>query len=194
MKIFVFSDNHGNFNIINKIKNSDAELFVCLGDFTIFGSKQKRMLKEFNSLGKKIILIHGNHESWTEIKEDLYGLDNIIFLYRSCYRYKNILFAGYGGGGFSYKEKNFKILNKCVEKEFKRNDKIILLTHGPPYNCKLDLIDDIHIGCINYSDFIKSFKPIYAFSGHIHENAGIKDIIYNCILINPGKNGIEVIV
>lgn len=193
MKLFVFTDSHGKASIINKLKKSNADLFICLGDFTLFGSNQKKILKDFNSLNKKMILIHGNHESWTEIKNDVKNLKNIIFLYRNIHRHENILFAGYGGGGFSFKEKFFKHLEKEVKKNLKKDDNIILLTHGPPYGTKLDLIDGIHIGCEDYTHFIKKYHPKYAFSGHIHENANIKDFKHKTILINPGSKGVEII-
>ncbi|MFT4304472.1 MAG: metallophosphoesterase family protein [Candidatus Woesearchaeota archaeon] len=192
MKLFVFSDNHGKLDIINKIKKSDAEIFICLGDFTLFGSNQKNFLIKLNSLNKKILLIHGNHESWSEVKEDVKGLKNIIFLNKSIYKYKGIIFAGYGGGGFAYKERSFNILENKIKKELK-NEKIILLTHAPPFGTKLDLIDNMHIGCITYTNFIKKYKPIYAFSGHVHENEGVKDFKFGAILINPGHKGMEII-
>jgi uncharacterized protein len=191
MKVFVFSDTHGKTEIVNKIKKSNPDLVICLGDFTLFGSNQKNILEKFNDIGKKFILIHGNHESYIEIKKDIKNLKNIILLHKEVYKINGFLFAGFGGGGFSFIEKSFKDLENKINKN--EENEIILLTHGPPFGTKLDHIDDFYVGCKNYTNFIKKFKPKYAFSGHIHENSGVKDIKHGSILINPGKEGIEII-
>jgi Icc-related predicted phosphoesterase len=197
MRILFFSDTHG----INKwhehiLKQSKlVDLIVCAGDFTIFEENMRHILELFNSIHKPVLIIHGNHETATSIIREIHDLKNITFIHKEKYVFENLIFFGYGGGGFSSIEENFdrasdsfiKDLNK-IEKNREKEMKIILVTHAPPYNTKLDYLGD-HVGVINYREFIEKYQPIYAVSGHIHENFEIEDKIEKTILLNIGPRG-----
>jgi len=191
MKILAFTDTHGSDKALKGVKKKakNVDLIICLGDFTIFGHNQKRILKKINSLGKKILLLHGNHEVIREVKKDLKDLKNIKFMHNNIHKEGKILFLGWGGGGFALKEPDFKDLVKKFKAKKKKDNKIVLLTHGPPYGTILDLIWDQHCGCKTYTSFIKKYKPAFALSGHLHENNNKKQKYGKTMLINPGPHG-----
>lgn len=203
MKVLVFVDIHGSQTALKKIeaKAKSAGLLLCLGDFTIFGQQQERLLKKINDFGKLCLMIHGNHESSSEIAALCKKFSNILFVHKKILRIGSLIFMGYGGDGFSLRDKNFETVYAprflIGLKKYKENicsegkePKTILLVHGPPYGSKVDTIGDQHCGNKSFRDFYLKYKIDFVFSGHIHESAGAVESIKNTTLINPGPAGI----
>jgi uncharacterized protein len=199
MKALFFVDTHG--KPLDKIRklSRDAEVLVCLGDWTVFESDMKEQLRELNSIGKPVVLIHGNHEDPEDVEMASHGLPNIHFIHKSYFTFKNVIFFGYGGGGFSHLDHKFEILSDAfmkdlaqMEKKSNQSYKLILLTHAPPYGTTLDDMGDSwgHVGSKSIRKFIEKHQPHMAFSGHIHECFNRQDKIRNTFMMNPGPNGI----
>src|SRR3989338_9859935 len=181
MKIFAFTDVHGNTKALKKIeatvKKQKPDLLVCCGDISIFDHYAERTLKKLASLHKPLFLIHGNHDSETKIEKLCKQYKNVSFIHKKIKMFGNLLFVGYGGGGFMRIDKEFEKFARKIEHKIK-TENIILLTHGPPYKTRLDYIYGEHVGCVSFKKFIISHpKTILALSGHIHETAGAQDKI-----------------
>jgi uncharacterized protein len=191
MKILAFTDSHGSQKNLDAVKKkaAEADIILCCGDFTVFGSDQKVILKEINKLGKKVLLIHGNHDDEDEAKEECKKLDNVEFLHKKFYEHDGILFCGYGGGGFAQKDPEFEEFEETIAKKLNKNTHLVMLFHMPPYNTELDKLSMGHVGSKSYTSFIKKHKPLITFSGHIEENNGKKDSIGKTTVINPGPTG-----
>ncbi len=186
MKILAFTDMHGNADSFKKIKKKAerADLIICAGDFTYFESRMEKILAAMDKLGKKVLLIHGNHEDERNVEKACGKMKNIVFLHKKAHRFNDYLFTGFGGMGFSQKDDEFE---KYAQK-FENKKKIILVTHAPPYNTKLDNLFS-HNGNKSITSFIKKAKPILAICGHFHELFGKKDMIKTTLIINPGPEG-----
>lgn len=196
MKLLVFSDTHGSLaafkRIEKKIKLQNPDLLVCAGDISIFEHGIGVILRKLNGLGKKIIMIHGNHEDDSTFRKYSKIFRNIIFIHKNYYIENNLLFLGFGGGGFSITDREFeKIAKTRFKKIIKENQdkKIILVTHAPPYGTKLDRLGRNHAGNKSFRHFIEKYNIDLAVSGHLHENFGKEDKIKNTKLINPGPFG-----
>jgi Icc-related predicted phosphoesterase len=189
MRILAFSDIHANVGFIRRfetlIKSQDVELAVCAGDLSLFGRGLRQMLQALNALSVPVILIHGNHESAESVQNLLNEFSNIQFIHEDAYTYKHLTFIGFGGGGFEERDPAFKRFTK------KHADKknVVLLTHQPPHGTDLDELDDWHVGNKDITEFILTYKPVLAISGHIHENAQKKQVFHATVLINPGPMG-----
>lgn len=186
MKILAFTDIHGKTRLLEALRKKarKADIIVCAGDFTVFGSRAKQILSGINELGKKTILINGNHEDEREIERMCTKLPNIAFIHKKTYTYQGYTFIGYGGGGFSLADKGFeRFTQKFIGKK-----NIILVTHAPPYGTGLDKLWE-HRGSKSIRDFIRKAKPLLAINGHFHEHFGKKDKIGKTLLINPGPEG-----
>lgn len=204
MKVLVFADMHGSETGFKKIeiKAKRAGIILCAGDFTIFGQKQNQILKQINDLGKLCLLIHGNHETPGEVEEQCKKYKNILFMHKKVIRIGHLIFVGYGGDGFSLRDRNFettfaprfavgiKKYKEKIEKESLKKAKTVLMVHGPPYGSKVDAIGDQHCGNKSYREFYLKNKIDYVFSGHIHESAGTVEHIKNTTLMNPGPFGV----
>ncbi len=117
---------------------------------------------------------------------------------KKTYKKDGITFIGFGGGGFSlidhdfenFADKIISEMDKEIKKENKKdkNEKIVLVTHAPPYGTKLDFVDSYN-GNQSIRDFIEKVQPKFAICGHFHENRGEFDYIGKTEVINPGPHG-----
>jgi Icc-related predicted phosphoesterase len=197
MRILFFGDTHGNKAHLRTImqKSHDVDVIVCVGDFTIFENGADDILRQLNSAGKPVIIIPGNHESSSMMINLSMNHKNIHNIHKTYHIIDDIIFFGYGGGGFSTVDNKFDIVAdnflkelKNLEKKNNMEYKIVLVTHPPPYNTNIDYIGE-HVGCKNFRKFIEEQQPIISVSGHIHETFGFEDTIGKTLVFNPGPDG-----
>ena len=99
-----------------------------------------------------------------------------------------ITFVAHGGGGFSKEYPDFDKWTEENKSKFE-GKKMVLITHAPPYETKLDLMHIGHVGSVSYKRFIEKYQPILALSGHIHETFTKEEKIGETLASNPGPNG-----
>ena len=196
MKLLAFTDIHGSLlalkRIEHKVKSEKPDLLICAGDISIFEHGIVNILRKLNKLNKKILIVHGNHEDDITFIKYSRLLKNIIFIHKSYYVENNILFLGYGGGGFSMVDKEFE---KTAKNKFKKiimenkDKKIVFVTHAPPYKTKLDKLGTNHAGNKSFRKFLGKNNVALMISGHLHENFGKEDNIGKTKVINPGPFG-----
>ncbi|MBT4446244.1 hypothetical protein HOA92_03550 [archaeon] len=195
MKFLVFSDVHEDMKQINKLekraKEEDIEFIIVAGDFTTFNRSLRVVFKKFNSWGKPVYVIPGNHEEGEEYDNTIKEYSNLVDLHKSAVERDNYVFLGFGGDGFSRQDPEFRKIARKWYGNFK-NKKVVLITHGPAYKSKLDKLGKRHIGNIDYRKFIERIKPKLAISGHLHETIGEIDKIGNTKLINPCWDGMVI--
>ena len=188
MKILFFTDVHGNPTAIKQIinKSKEADLLVCAGDIVAWGELEK-IIRLFREANKKMMIIPGNHENYEEIKEMCKKYDFLIDIHLKKFKINDLVFFGFGAGGFLQRDIELeRIINKL-----KFENKLIFVSHGPPYGTKLDYLEHLNSyrGSKSLTEFIKKFKPILAVCGHLHENEKKEDKIGDTLIINPGKYG-----
>tara|TARA_Y100000310_G_scaffold332432_1_gene407989 strand:+ start:229 stop:813 length:585 start_codon:yes stop_codon:yes gene_type:complete len=188
MKILAFTDIHSSRKYIEVVrkKAKHADLLVCAGDITIFEQDIEHVIEELNNLGKKLLLIHGNHEDSTLVEVLCKDKKNIVFVHKKVFEYEGLTFVGFGGGGFSRREQEFETWTNSLNLN---NKKIVFIHHAPPFGTSLDLFGNEHHGCDSYKEFILNFQPILSISGHFHETFGFKESVNNTLMINPGPKG-----
>ena len=196
MKLLAFTDIHGSLTALKrigqKIKSQKPDLLICAGDISIFEHGIVGILRRLNRLNKKIIIVHGNHEDDSTFRKYSGIFKNIVFIHKAHHIENNLMFLGFGGGGFSAREKEFENLaNQKFKKIIMQNPdkKIILLTHAPPYGTKLDRLGKNHAGNKSFRKFIEKNKIDLHICGHLHENFGKSDKIKKSLVINPGPFG-----
>ena len=195
MKILAFGDVHGDDEALSAIHKlaiaRNPDILVCVGDFTIFGMDMLVLLEQLNLLAeiiqKPLFLIPGNHEDEDELAEIISEYENITYIHRKAHIHDNVLFIGYGGGGFAQRDPDFA---NFIQELGPVQLPCVLLTHQPPFGNNLDTLHGKSTGNSDYTNFIRETQPLLALSGHIHENFGVQDKIGNTILLNPGPKGI----
>ena len=196
MKILAFTDIHGSLSALKrieqKVKLQKPDLLVCAGDVSIFEHGIIGIMRRLNKLNKKILIIHGNHEDSSTFIKLSKLFKNIIFIHKKHFIEENVLFLGYGGGGFSVVDGKFDNIAKIKFKNMLKNiegKKIILVTHAPPYKTNLDKIANSYCGNKSIRNFVEKNKIDLLICGHLHENFGKEDKINKTKVINPGPFG-----
>ena len=193
MKFLVFTDVHGNFKDLKRLKAKadKVDYVLCAGDLTFFGNELEKILAFMNEFPKPVIFINGNHEGEQEIKEIIKknSLKNIVFIASASLRIGDFIFFGYSDGGFSRNDEKFRKLAKKFVKDIRKDDVVILITHAPPYGTNVDLVSGTHCGVKDIREFIESNKIALVVTGHLHESEGNSDMLNGAVLLNPGNKG-----
>lgn len=195
MKLLAFVDLHGDLPLFKKLiqraEEKDIDLVVIAGDLTMLESHLSYMLKKLNALKKKILLIPGNHESEKGLKAAASCYENCLDFHKKALKISNYIFLGYGEGGFSLEDAEFRKLARDWYGNYQK-EKVIFVTHAPPFGTKLDRLANRYTGNKDFRSFIERLKPRLVICGHLHENAGKIDEINTSKLINPGWEGMVV--
>ncbi|MAG60362.1 hypothetical protein CL619_01110 [archaeon] len=195
MKFLVFSDIHEDKKHLAKLdkraKDKDIEFVIIAGDFTNFNRSLTQMFKKFDSWDKPVYIIPGNHEEGEEYTVTIQRYDNLINLHKTEVEVGDYVLLGYGGDGFSQQDPEFRKVARIWYGKYKKK-KVVLVTHGPVYKTKLDLLSMGHVGNMDYRKFIERIKPKLAISGHIHETIGAIDKIKDTKVINPCWDGMVI--
>ena len=191
MKILAFVDMHGSHKALEKIKKQakQVDLIVCAGDISQFELELEKHLARLSSFGKLVLIIHGNHEEPDVLRAACSKFENIVFLHKRVEIMNNILFIGFGGGGFEKYSQEMAKFFKKHEKKLKKAKRAVFITHAPPYKTRLDKVNSSHNGNNTTRNMIIQYQPSYAICGHFHENWQKQDLVGKCKVINPGPSG-----
>ncbi|MEK6822807.1 MAG: metallophosphoesterase [Nanoarchaeota archaeon] len=194
MKLLAFADLHESVGARRKIeaaiKKEAPDYVLCAGDFTVFEQHIDQMMDWLQKLAVPVLLIHGNHEEEAVVAKMCSHRGNITFIHKRPQLIDGVLVVGWGGGGFDEVDRHFDHYVKEVAPRIKKAERVVLVTHGPPYGTKLDHLHRDYVGNKSYTNFIKhNHNVVLALSGHIHENAEKEDKLNKARLVNPGPNG-----
>lgn len=205
MKLFIFTDLHGNQKIFDKIKKrvkkEKPDAILCGGDITSFGVGAKTWLNKYDSLKIPLFVIPGNppHETIEEVEVYSKPLKFVKNLHLRSTIFNSVLLLGIGNGGFTNEHEEFKEIEKSFAKEVKKvraknkDAKVILMVHQPPYKTEVDYLSWAgHTGSKPARRFIEKYQPDLCLTGHLHETFGKKFQIKKTLIINPGPKGIFV--
>ena len=192
MKFLAFVDLHADKQqlkaLIELTQREDIKLVICAGDLSQFGSGLKMVVEKFNSCKKPFYVIPGNHEDSEMMDILLRDYPYTHSFHSRAFKIDDYILLGYGEGGFSKEDAEFRKVAREWYGKY-NGQKIIFVTHGPPYGTKVDKVGNNYVGNIDYRKFIERVKPKLVIRGHIHEAAGAIDFIGETKVVNPGWKG-----
>lgn len=193
MKILAFVDVHASMTALKKLeekaKKQKPDVIICAGDISIFENHLDVLMNKISRLGKKVLMIPGNHETPVVLKKMCSFYENMTYLNKKIVKINDIYFIGFSGEGFSRTDLELEQFAKKIKSEIK-GKKLVFVTHAPPYKTKLDVIGKEHCGNKTVTNFIKSNPNILLhICGHFHETSGDEDKIGRTRTINPGPWG-----
>ena len=96
MKILVFTDPHGNLNLLEKHKETSkaVDAVIITGDLSYAGQGLEIIIKKINEFHAAVYLIHGNHEDEEELAE-LCEQQKYYFCSQKNSSFRKILFRGF---------------------------------------------------------------------------------------------------
>jgi uncharacterized protein len=192
MKILIFSDIHGDFRALERIIAQPADVYISAGDLSNFGQGLDRCAAVLSSLGERLWVLPGNHETHQESAAfcKRRGFVDFHLQIRSLGATK---WAGLGYSNITpfntpgeYSED--EIANALAA--FDKLSPLYLVVHFPPQGTKLDeFAPGKHAGSPTLRKWVERIQPAYLFCGHIHETAGLSDRIGVTQCFNVGKQG-----
>jgi len=190
MKLLAFVDVHANKLALRELekKARDADLLVCAGDMSVFGQGLKETLATIDSWNKPCLVIHGNHDDEDDTRALCEKGKNLIFIHQREEKIGALTFTGWGGGGFSRREREFETWAQTLKPLNGR----VIVTHGPPFETAIDFQPYFseHVGCQSYTEAIETLQPVLFLAGHIHECFGENEQRGKTTILNPGPLGV----
>ena len=195
MKILAVSDVHGDQGTIKRLakravdENVDV-VFLC-GDLVGHDEQFTNMIGPFIKAGKKVFLLHGNHESLADIEAlaEVYGAK---VMHGNSVSYEGIGFFGVGGaniGPVMTSESDLFDKLKDGHERIKEYKKKVMITHVHPEGTLMQKLSDFVPPSRAVTRAINEFKPDILLCGHVHEAAGLEETLGSTKVINVAKEG-----
>lgn len=204
MRILAISDIHGYVDVMRLIfeKEQEIEIVVFSGDIAPYHApfKTRELIEKIIDLAKiyrieLFIAVPGNvdiPEEYNKVVDNLF-----INLHNKFLEYREYVFIGLGGSTITPFKTRFEMSEEEIEKNLldiyanvrnlkNKLEKMILVTHSPPYKTKCDRIyTGENVGSKAIRKFVEIVKPVVVFCGHVHESRCI-DTIETTTIVNPG--------
>ena len=185
-KILILSDIHNQIitleNILRKAEEIISQPFTTIiaGDITNFGTIENmtsilNLVSEFSS---QIFFVFGNCDPFYDVDK---LQTEFLHIEANPQLVEGITYVGFGS---VTPQINHKILKKLK----KRDERVCLLTHVPPYGTGADTVSlNKHVGSKEVRKILETYSNIFlSISGHIHDSPTIS-MIDDCYIINPGS-------
>ncbi len=196
MKILIFSDIHGDVRALERIVAQPADLYICAGDLATFGKGLDRCGEALKSLGERLWVLPGNHESHEAARAlckrfgfvDFHRQVRALPSARGETQWAGLGYSNITPFGTPGEYSEAEIASALTAFDGLRP--LYLVAHCPPANTKLDeFAPGKHAGSTALREWIERQKPLYVFCGHIHESAGLSERLGSTECINVGKYG-----
>ncbi len=204
-----FADIKAIRDIFLKYGNKEREYYNKLSKARKQEIKKKKfrtgmdVLKKLNSLGRPVYLVSGNNEiadyRWFSKTVSRYG--NLKLIDDKLSKFSRLALVGirnehrvYGERGRLTREDFYDYQENMLKGNFRgaKTKNIILLSHYPPYGCRLDklpknakLNPGSHVGSYLIREIIERLYPPFVICGHLEELGGVCKI-GKTVVINPG--------
>lgn len=195
MKILAAGDLHGDFSLTKRLAEradkENVDLVVLCGDLTDFEKSTDNLIGPFKKVGKKILLIPGNHESLAtaDFLAEVYDVKNI---HGYSVKYEDIGFFGCSGvniGIHSIPENEiFDLFKKGFDK-IKYLKKRIMVSHVHPSKTKMEKFSKWIPGSTGVRQALDELKPDLLLCSHVHEAEGIEEMVGKTKVVNVGSRG-----
>jgi Icc-related predicted phosphoesterase len=193
MKVLITSDLHGlpvaEKNLM-KFLERGYDCLILAGDLTNFGpiSTAENLFEKIKSIGIPTLAVPGNCDPKPILKVlDKYNVN----LHGKCRKIYDIELAGFGGSNLTPFHTPFELSEEEIKEGLSKlpcaeSDKLVLVTHTPPFNTKVDLtFQNLHAGSKSIREFTEKRQPALLVCGHVHEARDI-DSIGRTIVVNAG--------
>lgn len=195
-RVLAVTDVHGNWRGFKEVLSSeDYDALFVAGDLSDYSGSADKVIDALVKYSRsRAYVVVGNMDS-PKLIDDLRRYEGVTVLHGDISNFLNYVVVGFSGGlispfntVFELDEDSFKELTGNVVKSLTEVNYggILLITHTPPYNTKVDLTySGMHVGSKVVREFIEGYKPLITVCGHIHEGRGY-DYVGRTLVINPG--------
>lgn len=192
MKVLVFSDIHQDLKGLQRIVETNADLYICAGDLVSWAKGLAACGEVLRPLSEKLWVIPGNHESAGQIESFCrdFGFNDF---HGKTFKAGGMVFAGLGYSNPTPFDTPGEYSEGQLERllaQFKGLSPLALVCHAPPLETPLDESGPgKHFGSSAVKAFVDAEQPRWFFCGHIHEAAGREAKIGETTGYNVGRTG-----
>lgn len=194
VRVIAISDVHGNWRGLKDILTSEEyDAVFIAGDLSDYSGMAGKVVETLVKYVKNVAyVVIGNMDN-PKLLNELKRYEVLRVLHGDVTHYLDYLVVGFSGGLispfntlFELDDVEFSKLITDVNASLPSQGSLIILSHTPPYNTKVDLTHmGLHVGSKALRDFIEFRKPIITICGHIHEGRGY-DYVGSSLIVNPG--------
>ena len=191
-RILAIGDIHGDTGLVKRLaeksEKENVDLVILSGDLTMAEENTENLIGPFVAKGKKVLLVHGNHEGMATIDflTELYPDAKNLHGYGTLH--DGIGIFGVGGTDFGIDpttEKEFTELAGKAHSRVKDAGKKILVTHMHPAGSKSEFSG--FRGSRSIRSAIEKYRPDFAIFGHVHEAGGTEEKMGKTTAINVSR-------
>lgn len=186
LRILGLADLHDRIDMLDGLKDIDADLIVFCGDLHNGGSKNtaRPAVLSLAGLGLPVLIVPGNMDH-RDVVPDLWVQAGLQMLHRSSYRFGDLGFLGMGGmvardprrlgdpARYYHSDSDvYETLASGYKKIANARIKIIIV-HQPPRGAQDTLYNGESSGSMSLRRFVEEYRPDLLLCGHIHEARGM---------------------
>jgi hypothetical protein len=184
-RILGLADLHDRIEVLNRLKEIDADLIVFCGDLHNAGSRETARPAAFAlaGLGLPVLIVPGNMDH-RDVVHDLWNEAGLRMLHRTTLRFADLGFLGMGGmvvrdarrlkdptRYYHRDEDVYEILARSYQDISDARIRIVVV-HQPPRGAQDTLYNGESSGSASLRRFIEEYQPSLLLCGHIHEARG----------------------
>lgn len=199
LKILGLADLHDHIEMLEGLKNIDAELIVFCGDLHNGSQREEAMpvAAALARLGPTVLIVPGNMDH-KDVVPDLWSEAGFVMLHQTFFRYGEYGFLGMGGmvakdprrsrdptRYYHCDEEVYLALASAYTQISDTKCKIVVV-HQPPWRAQDTLYNGESSGSVCLRRFVEDYQPDLLLCGHIHEDRG-ESLIGATRIVNVGE-------
>ena len=192
-KILAIGDIHGGTGLVKKLaekaQKENVDIVILAGDITFAEMSVKDLVGPFAKVKKDILLIPGNHESFSTINflAEMYK-PYAKNLHGYSFRKGNLGIFGAGSADIGLHQipdsEIFSLLKKG-HKDIEKIKKKIMITHMHPLGSKAEMFG--FRGSKAITKAVYEFQPDILITAHMHEASGLEENFGKTKVINVSR-------
>ncbi|MFB6145861.1 MAG: metallophosphoesterase [Candidatus Nanohaloarchaea archaeon] len=195
MRVLLLTDIHGHHGKLEKIINREKfDAILCAGDlgdakeFDDYEVNLGHVLDAMDQTGKMAKAVPGNMDKEEVCVRKL--IERRMNIHKKIASFEKFEAVGFGGGKTPFDtffEPDGSDIRNAISTLHGRMkaDKKVAVIHQPPFDTRLDTIENEHVGSEEVRELIEETDFDLVLTGHIHEARGV-DELGSTRLVNPG--------
>ncbi|MCK9440881.1 MAG: metallophosphoesterase [Methanothrix sp.] len=198
-RILGLADLHDRIEMLDSLKDIDADLIVFCGDLHNAGSREtaRSVALALANLGPQVLIVPGNMDQ-RDVVPDLWEKAGLLMLHRSSFCLEDVGFLGMGGmvardprrledpaRYYHRDDEVYEALAVAYQAISDARIKIVVV-HQPPREAQDTLYNGESSGSVSLRRFVEEYQPDLLLCGHIHEARG-ECLIGSTRIVNVGE-------
>jgi Icc-related predicted phosphoesterase len=199
LRILGLADLHDRIEMLDRLKDIDADLIVFCGDLHNAGNRETARPAAFAlaRLGPPVLIVPGNMDH-RDFVPDLWEEAGLLMLHCSSFCLEDVGFLGMGGmvardprrledpaRYYHHDNEVYETLAAAYQEISNARIKIVVV-HQPPRGAQDTLYNGESSGSVSLRRFVEEYQPDLLLCGHIHEARG-ESFIGSTRIVNVGE-------